>query len=252
MHLNDILTAKIASQLNGCMSTVKVGSVIELLQFSRGFLPRVPNCPELMAVLVSNFRRHGSIQVKDSLKRMSSTRLMVKHPKRDVEVSTNQSDDRNDDNNNNKDDDDDDNGESNDNWRDAICTSDKRLYAKLGYKTTESLESSSRSCLRAFRTSSDEETWKVDWSSNTGVEIILRSTDEPNRNINYRPCDSVYSTCGAYSKQTPCRCHSKRDSAAVHVVGRRRLECNGTSNSTTDSDRKRHGDVPRMCGGITR
>ena len=28
---------------------------------------------------------------------------------------------------------DDDNGESNRNWRDAICTSDKRLCAKLGY-----------------------------------------------------------------------------------------------------------------------
>jgi hypothetical protein len=95
MHLNDILMVKIASQLNGCMSTVKVGSVIELLQFSNGFLPRVPNCPELMAVLVSNFWCHRSIQVKDSLKRMSSTRLMVKHPKRDVEASTNQSDDRN-------------------------------------------------------------------------------------------------------------------------------------------------------------
>jgi hypothetical protein len=52
---DDILTVKIASQLNGCMSTVKVGSVIELLQFSRGFLPRVPNCPELVAVLVSSF-----------------------------------------------------------------------------------------------------------------------------------------------------------------------------------------------------
>jgi hypothetical protein len=83
-----------------------------------------------MAVLVSNFHCHGSIQVKDSLKRMPSTRLMVKHPKRDVEVSTDQSDDRSDNNNNNNNDDDDNgdigygdnNGESNGNWRDPILS----------------------------------------------------------------------------------------------------------------------------------
>jgi hypothetical protein len=36
---------------------------------------------------------------------------------------------------------------------------------------------------------SDKETWKVEWSTNTGMEIILRPSDEPNCNINYRPCD---------------------------------------------------------------
>jgi hypothetical protein len=92
--------------------------------------------------------------------------------------------------------------------------------------------------------SSDEETSKVDWSSNTGVEIILQSLDKLNCNINYRPCDSVYSTCGAYLNQTPCRCHSKCDSAVVHVIRRCRLECNGTGNGITDSDRKHHGNIP--------
>jgi hypothetical protein len=49
-----------------------------------------------------------------------------------VTTATSDDDDNNNDDNNN-DDDDDDNGESNGNWGDVICPSEKRLYAKLGY-----------------------------------------------------------------------------------------------------------------------
>jgi hypothetical protein len=59
LHVADqdtnILTVEIATQLNNCMGALKIGSVIEILKFSRGFLPRVSGCPESMAILVTNF-----------------------------------------------------------------------------------------------------------------------------------------------------------------------------------------------------
>jgi hypothetical protein len=57
----NILTVKIVTQLNNRMGALKIGSVIEILKFTRGFLPRVSGCPESMAILVS----YGDERLKD-------------------------------------------------------------------------------------------------------------------------------------------------------------------------------------------
>ena len=68
---DNIITILMGTQLNSRMGMIDIGSAIELLSFRRGFRPRVDNeTPERMAVLVSNFRPRGSMEVKESLKHM--------------------------------------------------------------------------------------------------------------------------------------------------------------------------------------
>lgn len=134
---DNIITLKIATQLNSRMGALKIGSVIELLKFTRGFLPRVSDCPELMAILVTNFRHHGSIEVKDSLKKRPLTRLLVQHPgEEEMEPTSSGANDDDDDNSESEDSgyDNDDDDESKSNWRNACCTSSKRLCKKHGYQ----------------------------------------------------------------------------------------------------------------------
>jgi len=137
----NIITIKIATQINGHMGTVKVGSVIELRSFRRGFMPRLhPEDPERLAILVSNFRTRGSMEVKDSLLQKPTKRLIVQHPE-DLDEESSGDDDEED----NSDDNDGDDETSDEEtaaiddkdpslrWKSAKCTSSKRLCHKHGY-----------------------------------------------------------------------------------------------------------------------
>ena len=124
--------------LMGRMGMIDIGSVIELLSFRRGFRPRVDNeTPERMAVLVSNFRPRGSMEVKESLKQMPTERLTVEHPNEDTEDDEMDDDDSSSSSSSSSSDDDsyedgsEDGGEPR--WTKAVCTSNKRLCHKHGY-----------------------------------------------------------------------------------------------------------------------
>lgn len=122
---DDILTLLVGTQLNSRMGTVEVGSVIELRSFVRGFRPRVPDTPERMSVLVSNFSPCGSMEVKDSLLSLPTERLTVQHPNREDEESNEDDTD---------DDDDDSDYGGGTSWESAICTSSRPLCKKHGYQ----------------------------------------------------------------------------------------------------------------------
>jgi hypothetical protein len=127
---DNILTVKIATQLNNRMGALKIGSVIEILKFTRVFLPRVSGCPESMAILVTNFRHHGLMEVKESLKKRPLTRLVVQHPREDetepVDSAENDSESEDSGYSN-------DNNENSSDWRNVCCTSNRRLCKKHGY-----------------------------------------------------------------------------------------------------------------------
>ena len=131
---DNIITILMGTQLNSRIGMIDIGSVIELLSFRRGFRPRVDNeTPERMAVLVSNFRPRGSMEVKESLQRMPTERLTVEHPNEETEDEEIDDDDSSSsgDDGSYDDDDSDDDGEPK--WKKATCTSNKRLCHKYGY-----------------------------------------------------------------------------------------------------------------------
>lgn len=130
---DNIITILMGTQLNSRMGMIDIGSAIELLSFRRGFRPRVDNeTPERMAVLVSNFRPRGSMEVKESLKHMPAERLTVEHPNEDAEDDGTDDDDSSSSSDvNNYEDGSDDDGEPR--RMKAVCTSNKRLCHKHRY-----------------------------------------------------------------------------------------------------------------------
>jgi hypothetical protein len=124
---DNIITVKVATQLNSLLGAVRLGTVLEIRSFRRGFLPRVPGNPERLALLVSNFLSHGQMEVKDSLKGTPAQRLTVKHPE-EVDDNTNDATEERDNTVGTNGDD-----YNDDDWRNANCTSSKRLCHEYGY-----------------------------------------------------------------------------------------------------------------------
>jgi hypothetical protein len=136
---DNIITVKIATQLNSRMASVQVGCVMKLFAFRRGFLPRVDDeTPQHLALLVSNFQLCGTMEVKDSLQQKPTKRLPVDHPtiESDEESSIGSDDDEDShyiDADDSSEEDDDNDDEPRSNWRNATCTNKRRLCHKFGY-----------------------------------------------------------------------------------------------------------------------
>ena len=135
LHVADgdenIITVYIGTQLNSRMGTIEVGTILKLYSFRRGFLPREPGNPERMALLVWNIKPCGYMEVKQELQEMPMSRLVVKHP------SESGMDDSSDDDSFSEGDVDVDDGSDDEDddtltWRNAKCTTSRRLCSKHG------------------------------------------------------------------------------------------------------------------------
>lgn len=132
----NVVTVRIGTQLNSRMGLVKVGSLLKLHCFRRGFLkPIDEDNQERLALLVWNFDTCGTMHVDDELAEKEPN-LSINHPN-DCELEGSSDDEGYD---TDIDDvpvddgsDDDEDGEYM-TWRDAKCTAEKRLCCSNGFE----------------------------------------------------------------------------------------------------------------------
>jgi hypothetical protein len=112
----------------------------------------------------------------------------------------------------------------------------KKLLPPWTEEATEFVESSSRSCIYVFWNGSEASIRGMDWTSDSSLEELLQSRNQPSSNFNDWIYDSTYRIHSVPMHSTPFRCHTICYWINIRVPWRCRLEHCDSSKCDEDSD----------------